>query len=161
MKPLNDVNRRANLRAGSSAATRAAAHAMNVSPRSVEYASKVLREGVPELAAAVRRGGVAISAAAELAELPPEQQREIIALGERAITAKAKELRTAKRENNRARRNGDNPEFQSLISPPTALELLRKAWQLASQEERTEFAIAIVEPMREQLIATAANLEAR
>lgn len=49
-----------------------AAETVNVSPRSVEHASKVIESGVPELSDAVDRGEVSVSAASEVAKLPPE-----------------------------------------------------------------------------------------
>jgi hypothetical protein len=51
-----------------------------VSPRSVESASKVKARGAPALVEAVRTGNVAVSAAAEVADLPEEEQ--VAALGE-------------------------------------------------------------------------------
>lgn len=47
---------------------------LGVSPRSVDHASKVLRKGSPELIAAVKAGEVAVSKAAEIADLPIEKQ---------------------------------------------------------------------------------------
>lgn len=55
-----------------------AAEAVNVSPRSVASASKVLEQGSPELVEAVERGEVAVSTAAVLAEAPKEEQKEIV-----------------------------------------------------------------------------------
>jgi len=60
-------------------ASEKAAAALNVSPRSVESASSVLSHGVPELVRAVDRGDMAVSAAAQIAKLPPAQQIEAIA----------------------------------------------------------------------------------
>lgn len=51
-----------------------AADAFSVSPRSIKSASKVKEHGTPELQDAVREGAVAVSKAAKLADLPPEQQ---------------------------------------------------------------------------------------
>jgi ParB-like chromosome segregation protein Spo0J len=53
-----------------------AATALGVSRRSVQSATRVLNDGVPELIEAVDRGAVAVSTAAEIAKLPEEQQRE-------------------------------------------------------------------------------------
>jgi hypothetical protein len=60
----------------------------------VESARAVAASGVPELVAAVESGAVAASAAAEVAELPPEEQKEAVASG--TVAAKAKERRKAK-----------------------------------------------------------------
>ena len=56
-----------------------AAERLNVSPRSVADAAKVIKNAVPEVVAAVESGRLAISAAATLAEKKPEQQRKILA----------------------------------------------------------------------------------
>lgn len=74
-----------------------AATALNVSPRLVASASKVLNEGTPELARLVERGQVKVSAAAEVAALPIEQQREIVSEGPKAVKAVVKALRAAEK----------------------------------------------------------------
>jgi hypothetical protein len=74
-----------------------AAQTVNVSPRLTAYAIKVLREGVEELITAVECEGLAVSTASILAGLPAAQQSEILAAGVRAASAKARELRRAKK----------------------------------------------------------------
>jgi len=66
---------------------------LNVSRASVERAKTVQRDGAPELQAAVERGQVSVSAAADIATESPEQQREIVARGEREILEAAKRIR--------------------------------------------------------------------
>ena len=56
-----------------------AAKALNVSPRAVQQAKVVLAKGAPELVSAVRRGDVSVSAAAEVARLPEDEQRATVA----------------------------------------------------------------------------------
>jgi ParB-like chromosome segregation protein Spo0J len=56
-----------------------AAEKLNVSPRSVADATKVLKNAVPEVIEAVESGKLAVSAAATLVEKSPEQQRETLA----------------------------------------------------------------------------------
>ena len=73
-----------------------AAELLNVSVASVERASKVQRDGTPELRAAVQSGRVSVSAAADVAELPQHDQAAIVARGEREIIETAKRLRQAK-----------------------------------------------------------------
>lgn len=51
---------------GKSKSSEQAAEAVNVSPRSVESASRVIERGVPELANAVLSGTASVSAAAEI-----------------------------------------------------------------------------------------------
>jgi len=79
---------------GEGAPTQAeAATLLNVSKRSVERARRVKADGVPELAAAVVAGDVAVSAAAEVAKLPKEEQRAVVAKGKKAVATRAKEER--------------------------------------------------------------------
>lgn len=70
-----------------------AAELLNVSPRSVKSAARVVSSGVPELQAAVSSGRVAVSAAAEIATAPKKEQREIVAMGEKEILRAAKEIK--------------------------------------------------------------------
>jgi hypothetical protein len=62
-----------------------AAELLNVGKRSVERAREVRERGAPELQAAVERGQVRVSAAADIASLPEQEQREIVARGKREI----------------------------------------------------------------------------
>jgi N6-adenosine-specific RNA methylase IME4 len=81
-----------------------AADLMNVSRRNVARAKSVTSRGVPDLQSAVTEGKVAVSAAAEVATLPPIRQQEVVARGEREIIEKAKEIRAAKKVARRAER---------------------------------------------------------
>jgi len=71
----------ANLRQVSRAPTAAAqaATAVNVAPRSVESAAKVLRSADPKVIAAVDAGKLSVSVAAEIAEAPAAKQRAVVA----------------------------------------------------------------------------------
>ena len=73
-----------------------AAEMLSVSVPSVMRARAVQSTGAPELVAAVERGDVAVSAAAEVATLPTEWQRVIVEHGE--VAEAARELRTGKAE---------------------------------------------------------------
>ena len=77
---------------------------LNVGERSVARAREVLDEGAPELVAAVERGEVSVSTAADIATKPIEKQREIVARGEREILAVAKAIRAKKPEKRRGER---------------------------------------------------------
>lgn len=68
-----------------------AAEMLNVSPRSVERARQVIQHGAPELVEALDRGDVSVSAAAEIAKRPREEQRK-------AVTPEALESKRAPRE---------------------------------------------------------------
>lgn len=81
-----------------------AAELLNVSRPSVQRAREVIDKGAPELVQAVERGEVSVSAAATVAEVPKEEQAEIVARGEREILEAAKAIRAKKAEERRAER---------------------------------------------------------
>ena len=62
-----------------------ASELLNVSETSVARARKVLGEGAPELVAAVARGEVAVSTAAEVATMPKAEQVQLVARGEKEM----------------------------------------------------------------------------
>lgn len=70
-----------------------ASHLLNVGRASVERARTVQRDGAPELRQAVEQGKVSVSAAADVATKPHEEQREIVARGEKEILQAAKTIR--------------------------------------------------------------------
>jgi hypothetical protein len=74
-----------------------AAERLKVSRRSVQSATNVKNDGIPELVQAVERGDVTLSTAAEIAELPQAEQRKVVAKGTAAIKTKAKDLRAKRR----------------------------------------------------------------
>lgn len=84
--------------------TAAAAEMLNVSERSVATARKVRDEGAPELQSAVERGEASVSAAADIATLPKDEQAEIVARGEQEILQRAKEIRAGRAEKSREAR---------------------------------------------------------
>src|SRR5262249_54845849 len=91
---LQDGQRKSASPIGEGALSQAeAADLLNVAKRSVERAREVLDQGAPELVQAVERGDVSVSAAAEVATLPEPEQREVLADGDKAVAAKARELR--------------------------------------------------------------------
>lgn len=67
-----------------------AASQTNVGARTVQHAATVLAKATPEVVAAVDRGKLAVSAAAELSKLSPDRQREVLA---RSDTRKDGEIR--------------------------------------------------------------------
>lgn len=73
-----------------------AANLLNVSRESVVSARKVLDQGTHELIQKVDAGELAVSTAAKIAELPEEEQVEIVARGEKEILRIAKEIKTQK-----------------------------------------------------------------
>src|SRR5215831_16624987 len=70
-----------------------ASEMLNVGERSVARAREVQEHGAPELIHAVEQGSVSVSAAADVATLPAQEQREIVARGERKILRAAQEIR--------------------------------------------------------------------
>src|SRR5690606_7446867 len=75
-----------------------AADHLNVSVDSIQRAKKVRESGVPELAAMVESGELAVSTAAVIAEIEPERQREVISVDdEKEIIRRANEIKRAKR----------------------------------------------------------------
>jgi hypothetical protein len=70
-----------------------AAAIVNVSPRLVIHACKVLKHGCEELIEAVDSGKLAVSMASALAGLPQAQQARVVAAGARAMAAKVREMR--------------------------------------------------------------------
>jgi hypothetical protein len=69
---------------------------LNVSTRSVESARAVRDKGDESLVESVERGVVSVSAAADMATLPKQEQAEIVAKGEREILEAAKQIRAQK-----------------------------------------------------------------
>ena len=81
-----------------------ASEMLNVGERSVARAREVQEHGAPELIHAVEQGSVSVSAAADVATLSAQEQREIVARGERAILRAAQDIRARKAEIRRAER---------------------------------------------------------
>jgi N6-adenosine-specific RNA methylase IME4/ParB-like chromosome segregation protein Spo0J len=77
---------------------------LNIGERSVASAREVQEHGTPELVYAVERGAVSVSAAADVATLSAQEQREIVARGEREILRAAQDIRARKAEIRRAER---------------------------------------------------------
>jgi hypothetical protein len=83
IKPMFEAEARENMARGGQGfanlrnlhSSKRAAETANVSPRSVDSASKVLERGTSELLDAVMGGEVSVSAAAQIAELPREERR--------------------------------------------------------------------------------------
>ena len=74
-----------------------AAEMLNVSRSAVQRAATVVREGVPEVADAVDRGELAVSAAEVIAKQPPEVQQEILRAPKAERTKKVSALRTPRK----------------------------------------------------------------
>lgn len=99
-----------------------AAEKLNVSERTVNTAKKVQRDGTPELTDAVQSGRVSVSAAADVATLPPDEQKEIVHAGPAAIREAAKAVREGKHVH--VSSNSGNDEW---YTPPEFIESARMA----------------------------------
>src|SRR5690606_24674956 len=110
---------------------------LNVSVASVERAAKVQREGTPELRMAVQSGRVSVSAAADVAELSKDKQREIVAKGEKEILEAAKQIRAKKSEERREKRV---QKVAAMANPTPELPTQRYPVIYADPPWRYEFA---------------------
>jgi predicted HTH domain antitoxin len=108
-----------------------AAALLNISERSVRSAREVTDHGVPELVQAVERGRVSVSAAADLAAQPIEEQREIVARGEREILRAAQEIRARKAEIRQAERIARLQQCGSANRPSLSGSLRRPALEIS------------------------------
>jgi hypothetical protein len=119
-----------------------AAELLNVSRSSLQSAAKVIEHGTPALVAEVDAGTVSVSAAAEVATLPEIEQFELVARGEKEIIARAKELRAAKIEANRAIRDAtqkDAPKRrQAKLTPKKLKKQLAREKRREADEKRLE-----------------------
>jgi hypothetical protein len=119
-----------------------AAELLNVAPRSVEAGGKVLKEGAPDLVAAVDSGKVSVSAAAAIAGLPREEQEEVLSAGPKAVVSKARDIRQRRGRSNAARDDADyRPVAGSSLrrgftEPEFKTELVRL---IHAYERRTRF----------------------
>lgn len=73
--------------------TAEAAEMLSVSPRMVEAARVVQREAAPEVKAMAEQGKISVSAAADVAGLPVEEQAELAAAGPAAVREGARKVR--------------------------------------------------------------------
>src|SRR5262249_21634106 len=94
-----------------------AAELLNVGKRSVERAKEVREHGTPELRAAVERGQVSVSAAADIAAKPEQEQREIVAQGPREILEAAKRIRGERAQTRRVERIARMVEISNANAP--------------------------------------------
>jgi N6-adenosine-specific RNA methylase IME4 len=126
-----------------------AAELLNVGKRSVERAKEVRDHGADELISAVERGRVSVSATADVATKPKEEQREIVARGKIEILEAARAIRAERVEKKRAERiavtdkirerNAELPDLERKYSviyadPPWSF----RVWSGAGKERSTE-----------------------
>src|SRR5262245_24478042 len=90
---------------------------LNVGERSVARAREVQERGAPELVHAVEQGAVSVSAAADIATRPLEEQQEIVARGEHEILEAAKAIRGERARERYAARMARNIEISARNAP--------------------------------------------
>lgn len=99
-----------------------AATLLGISERSISSAGRVARSGVEELLHAVKSGKVKISAAEYIAKLDHDKQRELCALGNKAIRETAKTMREERRKRDAPASKPTPPApDQAPVSPRTGL----------------------------------------
>jgi N6-adenosine-specific RNA methylase IME4 len=94
-----------------------ASELLNVGERSVARAREVLDRGAPELQAAIERGIVSVTAAADVASRPIKEQREVVARGTREILEAAKQIRAEKAAAKRAEWTAKTIEISKQNAP--------------------------------------------
>ena len=87
------------------------------SGKTFERAKSVVEHGAPELVDAVDKGEASVSAGADIASLPVEEQKEIVAKGEDEILQRAKEIRAKKALENAERRAVLKAESALMVLP--------------------------------------------
>lgn len=113
-----------------------AAKTLHVSERAVRHAAVVQEKAAPELVAAVERGDIPVSTAADLVDLPKARQREIASAGKKAAAKSAKHIRVQKQ----AKRNrAPAAEAPKQTQHDRDLEFLRSAWSSSCETARTAF----------------------
>ena len=90
---------------------------LNVGERTVARAREVQEHGTPEVVHAVEHGAVSVSAAADVAMLSAQEQREIIARGEREILRAAIQIRARNAAARRVKRDAKLIRLSNVDSP--------------------------------------------
>ena len=98
-----------------------AAKIVNVSTRLIESAAKVVRSGAPELVDAVKNGEIPVSPAADVVDLPLDEQRQLVAQGAAGVKRAAKESRVQRRATTRAKRAARSPQSDAPVPSHSAL----------------------------------------
>ena len=101
-----------------------AAALMHVPLRSVERAAVIERTGIPELKEAVRSGPVSLAAGAEIAALPPDEQKKIIAAADPKLVKEA--VKTLNKEKNDKRRAERVEKIKQIAAGSSELPTGRK-----------------------------------
>lgn len=111
-----------------------AAMLLNVGEATVQRARQVSEDGIAELSDAVWSGAASVSAAALVAELPQDEQREIVAKGEVEILAAAKQIRQRKAEENAQRNAEKKAQILELPRDKYRCIVIDPPWEMAKIE---------------------------
>jgi hypothetical protein len=107
-----------------------AARLLQVSVDSIGFARTVHQQGAPELVQAVEQGQVSVSAAALIAQDPPERQRELIRSDDHAaVLRRAREIKSQRRQKRLAERAREKALANEQDHP-----LAGKAWQVMCRD---------------------------
>jgi hypothetical protein len=118
----------------------------------VEKAAIVCDHGIPELIEAVQADQVAVHNAAEIARLPKDEQRTIVAQGPEAMLEKAKELRDGKKAEKSAAKPASEPiAARGLSSVAKRMDDEVEKWAKSREEWAGHVFDAMVE-LRKDLI---------
>lgn len=116
-----------------------AAKLLNVSVSTVQRAAKVKSEGVPELFNALKDGSIKATTAADVSTLPHDEQREVVARGEKEILARAKEIRTEKQAAKKQKKEATAEIIRNETLPlpvgPFRVIAIDPPWQYANRAE--------------------------
>ena len=121
---------------------------VNVSPRLVEVAEKVVKSATPELAGAVDRGEISVSAASDLAGLPTKEQQAVMAKGPQQVRVKVREIRRRRRQRAAAKKGQPESGLGRYSSPEEMLSS-RLVELIARYEMRSEDRVAGIEIERD------------
>ena len=144
-----------------------AAELLNVGHRTLQRATIVRDQAIPELAAKVDAGEISVSAASDLARLPEPDQREIVARGEAEILDAARSIRAEKarvrREENEALRAATIFRMlrllRRLLVPALHPNFARVATVLPQHRRRRSVRILCIAACDEPLGLVCINLE--
>ncbi len=119
------------LRSEGRSAERAAA-ILDVSVDATKKASKVLKEGAPELVAAAQQEAISLDAASVIAQLPHDEQKKLVESGQ--VKEKAAEMRKAKAAAKKPKAEADPARVPEPTTPEPTLTLSASAPESASSE---------------------------
>lgn len=131
-----------------------AGQAVGVSGKTIDYASRVLRSGVPELVAACETGKLTVSRASQLVDLTPELQRK-------AILARGPSPCVAARSRSRAHGRSKGAAFDQVITRARDLqELLHSVGSAKTLVDSGQFDATVLHRALKQLDAAVATIRA-